>query len=449
MSEPPAVRVSSPRSLLTLTPNVAWATFGTIFNQGSTFASNLWIANLLGKSVFGEYAIVLTTVQATAAFASLGVGYTATRYIAEWRHRDAVRAGQLLGLFSRISWIAAVVAAMLLGLSSVRLANSALHAPSLGTALLLASASAVFMVRNGYLTGALTGLEAFRFLGMSGVFSGTVYLALTVGGAAVDGVRGAALGLGIGLALQCATLTYALHVERKRQGLAAGAATFTVERPLLMRFAVPAALSGFSTVPVLWAVQALLARSPKAFGEVAVYSAGLNLLAMVLFAPAIVNGLAMASINRTSVIEGHAAYRSALRTNVAATFIIVVFGLLVMALIGPTLLGLFGRDFRSGYVPLLLLLGAALPEALTNALNQSLQQRERIWHSFFAINIPRDVAIVTVAYWLVPKYGATGAATAYLAGRIIALGAMYLLVRDEVSTSGVSVATLAATASVD
>ncbi|MDQ6611159.1 MAG: oligosaccharide flippase family protein, partial [Gemmatimonadota bacterium] len=115
MNEASFGRGSSIKSLLTLAPHVAWAALGTIFNQGSTFVSNIWIANLLGKSVFGEFAMVLTTVQATAAFASLGVGYTATRYIAEWRHRDAVRTGQLLGLFSRISWLAAVISAVLLG----------------------------------------------------------------------------------------------------------------------------------------------------------------------------------------------------------------------------------------------------------------------------------------------------------------------------------------------
>ncbi|MDQ6610843.1 MAG: hypothetical protein M3Y64_00300, partial [Gemmatimonadota bacterium] len=250
---------------------------------------------------------------------------------------------------------------------------------------------------------------------------------------AIDGVRGAALGLGASLAIQCATLTVALHLARKSQGIATGAAKFAVERPLLMRFAVPAALSGFSTVPVLWAVQAFLARSPKAFGEVAVYSAGLNLLAMVLFAPTILNGLAMAWINRTNVLEGDSAYRSALRMNVAVTVAIVVSALFVMAFIGPTLLGFFGKDFRSGYVPLLLLLGAALPEAVTNALSQSLQKRERMWDSFLAINIPRDLVIVTAAFLLVPKYGATGAASAYLTGRIVAVCAMYALVRDEVA----------------
>lgn len=417
--------------------NVAWATVGTVFNQGSTLASNIWIANLLGKSRFGEFVIVLSTVQAAASVASLGIGYTATRYIAEWRHRDVARAGRLLGLFSRASWVAAVGAAALLALGAPGLANDALRAPELRVALLLAAATTVFTVRNGFITGALNGLEAYRFIGIGGMIAGVGYLALTVAGALTGGVTGAAWGLGLAALLQCGVLSGLLATERSRQGLLPGAARFADEQPLFRRFALPAALSGISTVPVLWLVQTLLARSPGGFGGLAVYGAGLNFLTMVLFVPTVLNGVAMAWINRTHVLEGDAAYRSALRVNVKATAITVTLALLAVVAFGPLLLSLYGRDFRAGYLALVLLLLAAVPEALTNALNQSLQRRERMWDAFFGINIPRDVVILSMAFVLIPRYDAVGAAAAYLTGRLVALGSMLYLVRDELRTTPV------------
>jgi O-antigen/teichoic acid export membrane protein len=422
------------RAITALAPSVAWATIGTVFNQGSTLASNIWIANLLGKLRFGEFVIVLSTVQATAALASLGIGYTTTRYLAEWRHRDLQHAGRLLGLFSKLSWSAAFTAALVLAAASSGIAGGALRAPALGPSLLLAAASTVFTVRNGYLTGALAGLEAFRLIGTSGVMSGTVYLAVTVTGANIAGVRGAAIGLFVSAAIQCFILSIMLHTERKRQALAPGAASFSAERPMLLRFALPAALSGFSTVPVLWSVQAFLARSPRGFGDLAVYGAGLNLLTMVLFAPTVLNGVAMAWINRARTLHGDDAYKSAIRTNIGVTLLTVTCALIGMALLGPTLLGLYGKDFRVGSPALALLLVAALPEALTNALNQSLQTRERMWESFLGINIPRDLVIIAAAFVLVPRYGAVGAACAYLSGRLIALGMMFYLVRGEIFT---------------
>lgn len=417
--------------------SAAWALTGTVFSQGSTLISNIWIANLLGKNGFGEFAIVLATVQAAAALASLGIGYTTTRYIAEWRHRDVERAGALLGMFNRLSWIAAACAAVLLGATSSGIASSALRAPALGPALLLAAASTLFTVRNGFLSGALSGLEAFRVVGISGIISGVVYLILTVGGARLYGVQGAAVGLFLSAALQCAMLTFALHHERVRQRLGTVAASIAQERPLLIRFAVPAALSGFVTIPVLWALQALLARSPKGFGDLAVYAAGLNLLTMVMFTPTILNSVAMAWINRSHAVNGETAYRAAIRSNIGVNFLTVTTALIGMAIVGPFLLDLYGNGFRTEGLAIVLLVSAAIPESLTNALQQSLQKRELMWESLFAINVPRDIVMVGTALWLIPVHGVTGAAIAYLSGRTVGLLAAYWLVRHEVHTPAI------------
>ena len=417
-----------------LAPSVAWTTAGSVFNQGSTLVSNIWIANLLGKALFGEYAIVLATVQATVAMAGVGIGYTTTRYVAEWRHRDPVRAGKLLALFSRLSWIAAIGSAALLAAWASKIANGALDAPSVGRPLLIAATATVFNVRNGFLTGALQGLEAFRFIGIGGVIAGLGYLALTAGGAKLGGVSGAAIGLLASAVLQCAVLTYAVHRERGRQQLVRESADFKTELPIIFRFALPGALSPLSTVPVLWAVQAFLVRSPNRFTELAVYAVGLNLLTIALFPPNMLSGVAMVHINRALVLDGETGYRSAMRLNLGVTLVFVLISLAFVALLGPTILGWYGKDFRSGYLAIGLLLLAAIPESLSNALSQSLQTRERMWEALAGVNFPRDLTVLALAWKLVPLYGAAGAAAAYLAGRTVALVSISLLVRHDVRT---------------
>ncbi|MEP6835787.1 MAG: oligosaccharide flippase family protein [Gemmatimonas sp.] len=423
------------RTVRSLAPSVAWTTTGTVFNQGSTLVSNIWIANELGKSLFGEYAIVLATVQATVAMAGLGIGYTTTRYVAEWRHRDAVRAGKLLGLFSRLSWFAAIISALLLAAWASTIANGALAAPSVGQPLLIAATATLFNARNGFLTGALQGLEAFRFIGIGGVISGIGYLLLTAAGAKIDGVRGAAVGLLASSMLQCAVLTLAMHRERRKQRLGRESASLKAELSLILRFCLPGALSPISTVPVLWAVQAFLVRSPNRFAELAVYAVGLNLLTVVMFPPNMLGGVAMVHINRALVVDGEAGYRSAVRLNVAVTLALVMVSLPVVALLGPTLLDLYGKDFRSGYAAIGLLLLAAIPESLTIALSQSLQTRERMWEALLGVNFPRDITMIVVAWKFVPLYGAFGAAAAYLAGRTMGLITTCVMLRHELRSA--------------
>lgn len=416
--------------LRTLTPRVAWATAGTVFNQGSTLLSNLLLANMLGRSVFGEFAMVLSTIQAITSLAALGIGYGATRYIAEWRHRDPERAGALLSMFGRLAWATAICAAGLLALAASIVAEHALRAPQLRTGLMIGAAAALFSIRNGYLLGALAGFEAFAKIGQTGIASGGLYLALTAGGGYLGGIDGAIVGILAAGFVQHILLTWALSSCVRREKIPRGTTTFRAERGLLVRFLLPGALSGLSTVPVLWGLQAILTRTPESFSDVAIYAIGLNFLSAVLFLPTVVNSVAMPMINRMRV-AGATQYHVAYWANLRLTLVVVSTAIVLLLLSKGVLLGLYGAEFGAEGLVIGILLLAALPESATLALNQSLQARERMWHAFIGINLPRDATMIVMAVALVPRFGAEGAAISYLAGRVVALATMVFLVRNE------------------
>ena len=75
-----------------------WALLGTAIAQGLHLVSSLAVARLLGKVGFGELGMINSTVGMFGVFAGLGLGLTATKYIAELRLRDPERAGRILGL---------------------------------------------------------------------------------------------------------------------------------------------------------------------------------------------------------------------------------------------------------------------------------------------------------------------------------------------------------------
>jgi hypothetical protein len=80
-------------------------------------------------------------------------------------------------------------------------------------------------------------------------------------------------------------------------------------------------------------------------------------------------------------------------------------------------------------VALAVLLAAAVPEALTIALNQVLQLRERMWDALLYVNIPRDAMLAILPWLVVPRLGLLGLVGTYLVARLIALGAIWLLTR--------------------
>ena len=151
-------------------------------------------------------------------------------------------------------------------------------------------------------------------------------------------------------------------------------------------------------------------------------------MCVVLFLPGITNNVGMSLINNQKGHGDSHQYRRTFWVNLAITAGIVVVGAGAVALVGPLLLRLYGKNFTDGYSILLVLVAAAVPEGLTVAMNQVIQSRGKMWLAFFAINIPRDTAIPLVAWRLVPSHGALGLAVGYLSGRLLALCVTALLV---------------------
>ena len=400
---------------------VAFNLIGTVFNQGSTFVVNIVVANLLGRQIFGEYAIVQNTLVAVSMFVQLGIGYVATKYVAEFRSTDRERAGRILGMLCGLSITLAGIASFTLLFLARWLAASVLKAPTLGPTLAIGSAVLLFAVLNGFLIGALAGLEGYRVLAKVLVFGGTFYLIVCLGFAWRGGVNGAIGGQAISGCVLFVMLAFALRRECLRQGIRINYRRAANEWPIIVKFAVPGALSGFTSAPALWFASALLVRQPDGFSQMAIFSASFSLMAAVLLLPSIANNVGMSLINHHKGTGNSLEYRQIFWVNLAVTTAIVVAGAVAAAVLGPELLRLFGKNFKNGYTTLLILLVAAVPQGLAVALYQIIQSQAKMWLSFLAVSVPRDALIVILAYWLIPTHGASGVAFGYAAAWSMAL----------------------------
>jgi O-antigen/teichoic acid export membrane protein len=400
---------------------VAFNLLGTIFNQGSTFVVNIVVANLLGRQIFGEYAIMQNTLVAVAAFGQLGIGFVATKYVAEFRSTDRERAGRILGMLYAISIMLAGIASLTLLVLSPWLAVSVLKAPSLAPGLAIGSAVLLFAVLNGFLIGALAGLESYRVLAKAFVRGGTVYLLVCSGFAWRGGLNGVIGGQAISGFVLLVILVLALRSECLQQGIRFHFRRTANEWPIILKFAVPGALSGLTSAPALWLASTLLVRQPDGFSQMAIFSASFSVMAAVLLLPNIANNVGMSLINHRKGSGNSLEYRQIFWINLVATVAIVMAGAAVAALLGPELLRLFGKNFKNGYPTLLILLAATVPQGLAVALYQIIQSQAKMWLSFIAVALPKDALIVILAYLLIPTHGASGVAIGYAAAWSVAL----------------------------
>ena len=118
-----------------------WEFFGRSPARGSRgflLAASVVCARFLGKEGFGALGMIQSTAGMFGVFAGLGLGLTATKYVAEFRRQDPTRAGRILALSASTAFVSGGAITVLLILLAPYLAKHVLATPQLARPWLLA-----------------------------------------------------------------------------------------------------------------------------------------------------------------------------------------------------------------------------------------------------------------------------------------------------------------------
>lgn len=400
-----------------------------VFNQGSTFIANIIVARILLKHGFGEYAMVQNTLLTMATLSQVSTGYTAAKYIAEYRVIEPLRAGRIMGMCAVISAMTAGLGTGLLMIMAPWLAMTMLKAPFLTQALWWGSGYLFFSAINGYQLGVLSGLEAYGSLAKTGVISGIVAVAAVAIGAYYGGLNGAFMGLSISALFRCLIHNRWLRLECRVHGIQPHYQdALTLEKKIIFKFALPAAIAGWYMTPMIWLANSFLVCQPGGYGEMALYSAANNLRILVLFLPNVINVVGLSVLNNEKSKGDGIQYDKVFRSNMWYIFLVSVGGAVVLGVLGKWLLGLFGKDFSGGQFLLWILLVSTIFEALNLGLYQYLQSQSKMWHIFLCVILPQYMFFIVMAYFFVPLYGGMGLAAAYLGSCVLGLMCNFAIV---------------------
>lgn len=391
-----------------------------LFNQGSTFLANIAISRILGRDLFGHYILTLNTVVSIASLAGLGMGYTATKFTAEFQHSDVRRAGQVLGFCEVLSIVAGLVGMVILIGFAGPIGSHYLATPQLSRFLRLAAPLVLLSSVNAYFIGTLAGLSSFRTLALAGVISGMAYFGLSVFGAFTAGIDGALLGIVAGYLIQFLLLAWLTRAETSsgRNPIPISYRNARHEGEITKTWVIPGVLNGITAVPTLWLLQTFLVRFTHDFHDVADYNAAYSFLVLLIIVPYIINSVGMPFITNLLGRREQASYRDFFWANLGMTTLTIVVGALFIAAIGRPLLRMYGPGYAQAYPYLLIFLLAAIPESLTIAISQVLQSKGKAWLYLLGINVPRDTTMLVCAYFWVQRFGPMGLCYAYLTGRV-------------------------------
>jgi O-antigen/teichoic acid export membrane protein len=368
--------------------------------------SSVVVARYIGKQGYGQIGIIQSTVQMFGVLVGLGMGLTATRYVAEMRRTQPERVGRILGMGNLVSWGSGAMMGVVMFLAAGWLATNTLKKPELTGMLQIGAVLLVLGGLDGAQNGALSGFEAFKTRAQISLAAGVANLPIMILGVMLDGPRGGVVALTITAGLTCLLNFLALRRELRTNGIHVDYSGFRSEQSLLWKFSVPAVLSGLVWAPFVWGANVLLVRQPQGLSEMGIYNAASSWQQLLSFVPSILASVALPIFSSAMSSGGGVKDFHKTAQMSQSISVVVAFPLCAALMFGADfIMALYGKGFAEGTPAIIgvLLTGLILAIGATNA--PALQAKGKMWVAVF-YNLVWGVLFLVLTFLLVGKFGA-------------------------------------------
>jgi O-antigen/teichoic acid export membrane protein len=405
-----------------------WNVAGTAAMQGGAMAASVLAARILGKTTFGEFGMLRSTVATLGILAGGGISLTATKLVAEFRTIDPRRAGRIIGALMTVA-VALSGASTLVGIAAAGpLATHALHAPDLASGLRLLSVLLLLGTVSGLQIGILAGLEDFRSIAFLSGVEGVVSVVAVAGGALLFGLNGALAGTVAAPAVMFFLKQYAVTSACRKRGIEITRGPLREHLPILGSHVAPAILMGISAQPFEWLGRVLLARRPGGFADVGLFTAAYALSQIVGLATSQITAPAIPILANTYRQSDRAAFNRFLRLMALSMAAVTVAVVAPVALLASWIMRIYGHGFADGGPVLATVVTAYGISSASAFFRVVLVATGRLWSQNLHATIWGFTMITSFLFLL--RLGALGLGLAYaIAYTVIAFTQGYSVLR--------------------
>lgn len=349
------------------------------------------------------------------------MGYTANRFVSEYKELNRSRANEIIMIVLLSPTILSVFISICLCFFSSNVSYFLFKNSSFSIVIKLYSGILLFHSLGLSFIGIFSGLKRYSELAIYGSIAGLLYFILGVLGGIYLGISGALFGIYVSFIIFDLLMLFRLKTISSYEGFHLSCFNLKKEKELFFLWVFPGVLGGLLSNGAIWILQKSIINPINGSSELANYSVAFSLLSIVLFLPNIINSVGASFINATLKTNSDKDYREVffinLKLSVLMTFLIVI----IMIMFGKILIGIFGEKYTNAMPVFYILTFAAIPESLTIAFSQVIQTKKKVWGTIWFVNLPRDLFIILGAILLINSNSANGAATIYFFGRIIGL----------------------------
>jgi len=356
-----------------------WMVFGAVISKLLGLVSAIFLARILGKVPFGEFGTIQSTVGLFGVFAGLGIGITATKYVAEFRELQPERCGRVIGFSLAAALIGGILASLGLLLFGGWLATHTLAAPQLAPMLRVGVGLVIFGSLQGAYLGALAGFEAFREVSWVNWISSLLAVPLLVVGGLWAGLAGAVWALVLQNVLGCLFGHLSLVKAARKAGVTMSLGFHPDEWAMLWRFTLPAFLSTMMVSPAAWFGRTLLVNQPGGYAEAALVSAANQWMNLVNFLPYTMGGVLVPIFANLYANGRRDEFMKLLGRNVWLNLGVALAVALPLVVFSARIMGFYGPGFKEGVAIFVVSMVCAVVTAINNLLSRTMQSAGQAW----------------------------------------------------------------------
>ena len=410
----------------------SWILIGNLFSKFLVFCATIAVTHILTKDLYGQLGIIRSTVQMFMAVSSFGIGATATKYIAEYRNKNAKYAIRVYWMASLFIALMALFAVCMLLLFSSHIAYNMLHAPEIVNKLRVGAFILFFSLMNGAQSGALSGFEDFRHLSYSNILNGILEITLLPLGAYLWGLTGAVLGFGSCFLLVFIYNTYHVNNNFKRTSINIFSVVKEIKPAdfsILYKFSFPIALSSWLILVMYWVSKTMIVKDAD-FTSMANYDVAEQFKAQLMFIPGILSQVLLPILtNRTAEKQSDEA-KSMIWMNIRINIIITFSIFLIILLFGKYILMIYGKEYTNTF-PLYILCFCAVIDSISNSYVPVIISTNKVWN-VLVFNLIWGIILFSAYTFcrtiLVPE---NALAIAYLSAAFVQMILMTMYLRKE------------------
>lgn len=431
--EPIRLKIIQSPQALRMVNGAFWSLSGAMLSRGLALVSSIIIARFLGANGYGEFGVIQSTIGMFGMFAGLGLGMTATKYIAQFRDSDKEKTANIIALTTLVASITSLIVSILLFFFSEWLATKTLAAPNLNSLLQISALYLLFLSIIGLQNGILAGFEAFKVIAIRSVIAGVSTFPLMVGGVYFFGIKGAVWGL-VGSSLINVVLNYtAIQKIFVKNGIKTNIKNCTREKSILHEFALPAFLAGVMVGPVNWICNTILINQPNGYSEMGIYNAANQWMLIILFVPGTLATIILPMLTNLNQDSNSIKYSRMLRYNILLNIVIASILSLGIIIFSRFIMSTYGASFSGGQSVLIILALTAIFISYNSVIGQAIASKGKMWIGFILNLMWAIVLTLATIYFTQKGQGAIGLSKsfliAYLSHSVISTIVLFLLLK--------------------